>query len=342
MSHRSFAIAQDDTKSNCIKWYAPGRRLKIGFVMDPMEKLLYRYDSSIAIMKECQKRGHRIFYLEPKHIFYAANSIYADVRHVSVGKKNRFEIKAVKTIDLKTLDIVFNRKDPPFDINYLYLTQLLALVESDVFVINSPRGLQKANEKLYILEWAKWIPPTIVTNDPGKIEQFRRSQKSDVILKPLDQKGGKGIRLLPKRTRHANRTLGQVTSRGTRWVMAQKFIEQGRTRGDKRILLLDGKMIGAFRRLPKKGEFRANLTLGGKSQTTSLTREERRLLRSLIPKLKKDGLYFAGLDVVGGRLIEINVTSPAGITEINLLGGARPEARIADFLEARAWKRKRR
>ncbi len=204
-----------------------GRRsLNIGFVMDPMEKLLYRYDSSIAIMKELQKRGHLIFYLEPKNIFYASRSVYGDVRQVSVGKKNRFEIKARKTIDLKTLDIVFNRKDPPFDISYLYLTQLLALLEPGVFVANSPRGLQKANEKLYILEWAQWIPPTIVTSDPEKIEAFWRSQKTNVILKPLDQKGGKGILLLPKKARRVNQILGRATSGGTRWVMAQKFIKQ--------------------------------------------------------------------------------------------------------------------
>lgn len=319
-----------------------GSRLKIGFVMDPMEKLLYRYDSSITIMKECQRRGHSIFYLEPRDIFYAAGAVCAETREVRIGKKNRFEIKTRKTIDLKTLDIVFNRKDPPFDINYLYLTQLLTLIESDVFVVNSPHGLQRANEKLYILEWAKWIPPTFVTNDPGKIEQFWRKQKSGVILKPLDEKGGKGIRLLPKKTKRAGRILAQATRRGTRWIMAQKFIKQGLTQGDKRILLLDGKVIGAFRRLPRKGEFRANLTLGGTSKTTFLTRKERRLVSSLAPKLKKDGLYFVGLDVVDGRLIEINVTSPAGITEINLLEGARPQEQIADFLEARAWKRKRR
>lgn len=317
------------------------RRLKVGFVMDPMEKLLYRYDSSITIMKELQKRGHLIFYLEPKDMFYTSRSVCADVRRVSVGKRNRFEIKARQTMDLKTLDVVFNRKDPPFDIDYLYLTQLLGLLEPKVFVVNSPRGLQKANEKLYILEWTKWIPPTLVTNDPEKIEAFWRKQKTDVILKPLDQKGGKGIRLLAKKSARAHWILGQATSGGTRWIMAQKFIKQGLTQGDKRILLLDGKVIGVFRRLPKKGEFRANLTLGGTSKTASLTQQERRLVRSLFPKLKKDGLYFVGLDVVAGRLIEINVTSPAGITEINELGGAPPEARISDFLEAQVSKRSR-
>ena len=317
-------------------------RLKIGFVMDPMEKLLYRYDSSISIMKECQKRGHLIFYLEPKNIFYSRNSVYGDVRQVSVGKKNRFEIRAQKTIDLKTLDVVFNRKDPPFDMNYLYLTQFLAMLEPHVFVVNSPRGLQKANEKLYILEWARWIPPTIVTNDPEKIEAFWRKQRAGVILKPLDQKGGKGIRLLRKKEKRFHGILGQATSGKTRWVMAQKFIKEGLTQGDKRILLLNGKVIGAFRRLPKKGEFRANLTLGGTSRTTLLTQKEHRLVQSLIPKLKKDGLYFVGLDVVAGRLIEINVTSPAGITEINVLEGRHPEAWIVDFLEARVLSRRRR
>ena len=314
-------------------------RLRIGFVMDPIRKILYREDTSVSIMEEAGNRGHRIYYIEPKNIFFKAGRLLALANRVRAGLKNGIHVLSEETLDLRSLDIVFNRKDPPFDLSYLYLTQILELLEPDVFVINSPRGVRKANEKLYILSFPQWIPPTIVSNNPVQIARFQREKKIDLILKPLDQKGGTGIALLPYGASDKKRTIGKMTRRGSRWIMAQKYLAQNSTHGDKRILLLNGKVIGAFQRIPKKGEFRSNLSLGGTALPARLTQREKRLIASIRPKLLKDGLYFVGLDVVAGYLIEINVTSPAGIAELIELEGRHPETSVVNFLEAQVSRR---
>ncbi|MBI1977837.1 MAG: glutathione synthase [Candidatus Omnitrophica bacterium] len=315
------------------------KTLKIAFIMDSMENILLKWDTSMGIMIEAQKRGHQIFYLEPKDLFAQNGSAYGEAREVRVSRKRGFEIVHLQTLNLKTFDIIFNRKEPPFDVSYLYLTYLLELAEPEAFVINSPKGVRKANEKFYILEFEKWIPPTLVSNNPERIEVFQRKLKCDLILKPLDLKGGAGIKLLPLRSKKARTILHRATRGGSKWIMAQKFLKRNLTSGDKRILMLNGQPIGQFGRIPKRGEFRANLSLGGKHIRARLTAREKKLIRTLRPKLLRDGLYFVGIDVVDGKLIEMNVTSPAGITEINLLEGKHPEVQVVNFLEAKAWKR---
>lgn len=315
------------------------KTLKIAFMMDSMEHILLKWDTSMGIMIEAQKRGHQIFYLEPKDLFAENGSLYGKVREVRVSRKRGFEVLKVQTFNLKTFDIIFNRKEPPFDISYLYLTYFLELAEPEAFVINSPKGLRKANEKFYILEFAKWIPPTFVSNNPERIEAFQQKLKCDLILKPLDLKGGAGIKLLPLGSQKTRVILRRATRNGEKWIMAQKFLKKNLTSGDKRILVLNGEPIGQFGRIPKRGEFRANLSLGGKHVRARLAPAEKKLVRALKPKLLRNGLYFVGIDVVDGKLIEINVTSPAGITEINLLEGKHPEVQVVNFLEAQAWKR---
>ena len=314
--------------------------LQIAFIMDVMGKILLKWDTSISIMIEAQNRGHRVFYIESDDLFVEDNSVYAKVREVTVSRKSGFNILGTQVIDFKTCDIIFNRKEPPFDVSYLYMTQILELLEPDVFIINSPAGVRKANEKLYILEFKKWIPPTFVSNNPERIEEFQRKLKSDLILKPLDQKGGAGIKLLPFKSRKAKTILKRATQSGIKWIMAQKFLKENLRSGDKRILILNGKVIWQFRRIPKRGEFRSNLSLGGKHIRATLTGAEVKLVSALRPKLLRDGLYFVGIDVVDGKLIEINVTSPAGTTEINELEGRRPEVQIVDFLEEMTSRRK--
>ncbi len=312
------------------------KRLQIGFIMDPMEKILLKWDTSIAIMMEAQNRGHHVFYIEPDNLFLRDNTLYAEVRKVTVSRRKGFQVLNRNVIDLKTLDIIFNRKEPPFDTSYLYLTQLLERLEPEVFVLNAPNGVRKANEKLYILEFPEWIPQTIVSNNPKQLESFQRKLRDSIILKPLDQKGGAGIKLLHYKSKKVSRILNQMTRHGKQWIMAQKFLKRSLTQGDKRILLLNGKVIGQFARIPKRGEFRANLSLGGKHMRTSLNAQERKLVQTLRPKLIRDGLYFVGIDVVAEKLIEVNVTSPAGITEINELEGRHPEVEVLDFLEERS------
>ncbi len=304
--------------------------------MDPMEKLLLKFDTSLTIMMEAQNRGHQIYYVEPREITYQNDSLCANAREVIASSQFGFRVVSQQPLDLKSCDVVFNRKEPPFDVGYLYLTQLLECLEPEVFVINSPAGVRKANEKLYILEFPEWIPDTFVSRSMEEIEQFFKKQKADIILKPLDQKGGEGVMLLPQKTKKPREILSQVTLCGTKWIMAQRFLKRNLTDGDKRILLLNGEILGQYRKIPKKGEFRANLSLGASYVKTDVSPEERKLVLALRSQLLKDGLYLAGIDVVDGKLIEINVTSPAGIPEINELERTRPEVQVVDFLELRA------
>jgi glutathione synthase len=315
--------------------------LKIGFLMDPMEKILLDVDTSISIMMEAQKRGHQVFYVKPDELVYERKTLFAEARQVATSRTSGFRIVSQKRLDLRSLDVIFNRKEPPFDLSYLYLTQLLELIERDVFIINSPRGVRKANEKLYILEFPKWIPPTFVSDEPIEIETFFKKLKSDVIVKPLDERGGKGIRLIRRGAKNALEILNEATQCGAKWVMAQQFLKAGLTQGDRRILLLNGEVIGQFAKIPKPGEFRANLSLGARYVRAELTAKEHRLIQAIRSKLAKDGLYFVGVDVIDGKLLEINVTSPAGLPEISELEGARPEARVMDFLEEQVSRRRR-
>jgi len=302
--------------------------------MDKKEKLLYWEDTSISVMEESIHRGHQIYFIEPECMFFRDRSLYAEADRVNASLNEGVKVLERNVLDLARLDVIFNRKEPPFDLSYLYLTQMLEVISRKVFIVNSPRGVRKANEKLYILEFPKWIPPTLVSNNPIQIERFQDSIKADLILKPLDQKGGTGICLLPRDAKEKRRILSQATSIGTKWIIAQKFLKGNLTRGDKRILLLNGQPMGQFQRIPKKGEFRSNLSLGGRKARARLSARERKMISSIRTKLAEDGLYFVGLDVVDGYLIEINVTSPAGIPEITELEGIHPERRVVDFFES--------
>lgn len=316
--------------------------LKVGFMMDVMEKVEdWVGDTSITLIHEARTRGHLTYYIEPDDLFFRDDTLYAHAKEVEVTSLTKlgFRVLARKVVNLKTLDVIFNRKDPPFDLSYLYLTHLLELIEGEVFIVNSPSGVRTANEKLYILQFPRWIPPTMVSNHPDQLLRFQREKKADLILKPLNQKGGAGIQLLPQNSTDSRQVLEQMTSNGNEWIMAQKFLKENVTQGDKRILLLNGEVIGQFGRIPKPGEFRANLSLGGTPVRTQLTGKEKSLIRSLRPKLVRDGLYFVGIDVIDGLLLEINVTSPAGIPEINELEGTRLETQVVDFLESRARNR---
>lgn len=315
-----------------------GQKLKIVFIMDPMDKLLLKYDTSVSIMMEAQNRGHQIYYVEPREIVYQDNSLYAEAREVIASSQFGFRICSHTRLDLNSCDVIVNRKEPPFDAAYLYLTQLLERLDPTVFILNSPAGVRKANEKLYILEFPDWIPNTFVSRNMEEIEAFRKKEKCDLILKPLDQKAGDGIMLLPWSAKKPREILSQMTMCGTKWIMVQQFLKRVLTQGDKRILILNGEIFGQYQKIPKQGEFRANLSLGAKYVKTDITAHEHKLVQTLKPKLLKDGLYFVGIDVVDEKLIEVNVTSPAGIVEINELEGTHPEARVVDFLEDRAKK----
>jgi glutathione synthase len=226
------------------------------------------------------------------------------------------------------------RKDPPFDQDYYFQTLILEQARGKTVLVNDPRGLREANEKLYIFNFPSLIPPTRVTRSIVRLRDFLEQQGGQMIVKPLDQCGGGGVFHVRADDRNANSILEMVSDNEGTLVMAQAYLPAVR-QGDKRILLLDGEPIGAVLRVPREDETRSNLHVGGRAQKSALDARDREICAALAPKLKADGLHFVGLDVIGGMLTEINVTSPTGMQEIDRLDGVKLEAQVIDWLERR-------
>jgi glutathione synthase len=231
-------------------------------------------------------------------------------------------------------DVVFQRVDPPADADYVIATQILALCRK-ARVLNRPEGILAANEKLYALHFRDLMPETLVTRSMRQLVDFLAKVGGEMIVKPLDGKGGEGIFHLRHGDRNLFSLLELTTQFGTRRIMAQRYLPDVR-RGDKRILLLDGEPLGALLRVPAENEVRSNLHVGGKATATTLDENDLRIVERVAPSLRRDGLFFVGIDVIGGRLTEVNVTSPTGVQEVNALDDTRLEARILDGVEARA------
>jgi glutathione synthase len=230
-------------------------------------------------------------------------------------------------------DLVLQRTDPPVDTEYVTATQILALCRR-ALVLNRPAGILAANEKLYACGFPELMTETLVTREIGQLVDFMAKLGGEMIVKPLGGKGGEGVFHLHHDDRNLFSILEQSTAFGARRVMAQRYLPEVR-QGDKRILLLDGEPIGAVLRVPRERETRSNLHVGGRPERTGLDADDRRIVAALAPALLRDGLFFVGIDVIGGRLTEVNVTSPTGVQEINALEGVRLEERILDALEAR-------
>jgi glutathione synthase len=233
---------------------------------------------------------------------------------------------------------VFMRKDPPFDLDYYFATQLLERARGRTLLVNDPRGLRDANEKLYIFNFPSLIAPTRVTRSIERLRGFLAELGGEMVVKPLDQCGGSGVFHVRADDRNTNSILETVSDCGRKLVMAQKYLPAAR-QGDKRILLLDGEPIGAVMRVPRPDETRGNLHAGGRAEKTTLTARDREICRVVGERCRADGLYFVGLDVIGDSLTEVNVTSPTGVQEIDRLDGARLEERIAEWLAARLAQR---
>jgi glutathione synthase len=299
---------------------APGRAM--AFVMDPIQSLDIRADTTFALMLEAQRRGHRVFAVDPGDLGVESGRVLAKVfpvtlrrevgRHADVGEPRLADLDA-------EMDLVFQRKDPPVDESYVTATQILALLVR-ALVWNRPAGILAANEKLYALHFADLMPETLVARESARFLDFMDRMGGEMILKPLGGRGGEGIFHVRRDDRNLYSMLEQTTRFGTRLAMAQRYLPEVRG-GDKRILLIDG-------------EPRANLHVGGRPQKASVDEADRRILARLRPWLLRDGLHFVGIDVIGGRLTEVNVTSPTGIQEMNALDGARYEERVLERIEA--------
>ena len=302
--------------------------------MDPIESINIKKDTTFVIMLECQARGHRVSYCELRDLFVKDSRAWADSTELKLRRKTDYYSKGeTRTCPLDDFDVVWMRKDPPFNMDYVYSTYMLEMVdESLTRVINRPAGIRSSNEKMYSLNFSDYIPPTLVSKNMGKLREFLSETGGEMVVKPLDGYGGEGIFLARENDPNANVILENITDFGRTYVMAQKFIKEV-SEGDKRIILLDGEPVGAVLRVAAKGEFRSNFHSGGHPEKTSLTERDTEICEGLRQKLKEDGLHLVGIDVVGGYLTEVNTTSPTCVQEINFFSGEKLESLIVDFAE---------
>ena len=314
----------------------PDTPLALLFVMDPIGSIDIDKDTTFVLMLAAQERGHRVLYCELADLSLEEGRPVARARAVTLRRTggDHATLGEPRTLPLDdALDAVFQRKDPPVDVDYVTATQILALCRR-ALVLNRPDTVIWANEKLYACQVPDLMPETRVSRRMPEFMDFLAKLGGEMIVKPLGGKGGEGVFHLRHDDRNLFSILEQVTGFGSRWAMAQRYVPEVR-QGDKRILLIDGEPLGAVLRVPAKGETRANLHVGGTAATTSLDENDRRIIERLRPHLQRDGLFFVGIDVIGGRLTEVNVTSPTGIQEINALEGVRLEHEVLAAVERR-------
>ncbi len=309
--------------------------IKLGVVMDPIGSINIKKDSTFAMLLEAQQRGYGLFYIEQPAMYLNGQQARAQVHELKVddNPNNWFELTAPKDIALAELDVILMRKDPPFNMDYIYSTYVLEAAEQEgLMVVNKPSSLRDCNEKLFALQFPNCIPPTRVTSSAALLKTFIEEHE-DTILKPLDGMGGESIFRVKKDDANLNVIIETLTNKGKRLIMAQDFIPEI-TEGDKRILLIDGEPIPyALARIPSKGETRGNLAVGGRAEGVELSERDRWICQQVGPRLKELGLLFVGLDVIGEYLTEINVTSPTCIRELDTIYNLNISATLLDSIE---------
>ncbi len=304
------------------------------FIVDPLPQLLVNKDTSVVIMREASQRGHEVF--------------TAQVEYLDVGEGGRprvrmhptqvrdadpwFETSPSQYAHLQDFDVIWMRTDPPYDMNYFYATHLLDLAPASTLVLNDPKGLREVGEKLFVLHFPDICPDTLISRQIDELLAFRDKLGGEMVIKPLGGCGGVGVFHLTSEDRNVRAILEMATRDGAEYQVAQRYIPEVRN-GDKRIILLDGEPIGAVLRVPAGGESRANFHAGGRALRAELTPRDREICARIGPALREHGIFFAGIDVIGDWLTEINVTSPTGVQEINALDGVRLEAQILDGVE---------
>jgi glutathione synthase len=311
--------------------------IKIGIVMDPIKDVKIHKDSSFAMLLEAQSRGWELYYMEMKDLYLEDGRSFASSRKLTVQRVegNFYQLEESVDHPLADLDAVLMRKDPPFDTEFVYATYLLERAEDEgCLIVNKPQSLRDANEKLFTAWFSEFTPTTLVTRSSNKIRAFHRKHK-DVILKPLDGMGGASIFRIKEKDANLGVIIETLTEHETRYCMAQAFIPDIKD-GDKRILIVDGEpMPYSLARIPAKGETRGNLAAGGRGVAQPLSKSDWHIANSIGPKLKEKGLIFVGLDVIGDRVTEINVTSPTCIQEIDNAYGTNIAGKLMDAIEKR-------
>ena len=310
-------------------------KISIGTVMDPIDTINIKKDSSFAMMLEAQKRNYSLYYILQSNLFIKNGIVFAKMQTISVtdDPDNWYELGIEEEIPLQKLSAILMRKDPPFDMEYIYSTYLLELAEQQgCLVVNKPESIRSANEKLFTAWFPECSPETLVTRDMDRIKAFQEELKH-IVVKPLDGMGGAMIFQVREGDTNRNVILEAITQNGTQTIMAQRFLPEYKL-GDKRILLINGKPFPhGLARIPAKGEGRGNLAAGATYVGADLTEREYEICNIVGPKLKEMGLMFVGLDVIGNYLTEINVTSPTCIRELDEIYSANIAGLLMDEIE---------
>lgn len=311
--------------------------MRFVFVMDSLDRVTHDKDTTFAFIEAAQARGHESLHCNIHDLSVKGGEVFANVHPVVITEQFPFialmREKGPHRVALSDVDAVFIRKDPPFDQAYLYATLQLEVARGRTLIINDPRGLRDANEKLYAMHFRQWMPTTLVSSDREQIHEFVREVGGRAVLKPLDGAGGVGVVQLRSDDKNARALVDILTGEGKRLAMAQAFLPEV-TEGDKRILLLDGEPLGGILRVPRGDDIRSNIHVGGSVVPAELTPREQELVRDIAPRLRQDGLFFVGLDVIGEHLTEVNVTSPTGIQELGRFTGTKPSDKVIAWAEA--------
>ena len=293
--------------------------MKFGFQIDPVHTLNYDTDSTLPMIFESQKRKNRNFVFSPSSLTFKKNTVYASVKEIKFknNKLNSYSISSEKILNLNSLNYIFIRQDPPFNMEYISSMHLLEQLNPKTKIVNSPAGIRNAPEKILMLKFKDIIPPTLITRSRNEIDIFMNNCKKAVI-KPLYGNGGQGIFLLDRKDKNYNQIIEKFIDEEDVPFIVQKFLPEIK-KGDKRIILIDGEPVAALKRIPKKNEFRSNIHVGGNTEAVSLSKNDRKICSIIKENLISEKLFFVGIDVIGNYLTEINVTSPTCIQEIKKL-----------------------
>lgn len=313
------------------------RALKIAVVMDPIAQINYKKDSTLAMLWAAQKRGHELWYIEPQHLRIENGEAVADMAALRVYEDAHkwFDLDAVQTRALREMDVVLMRKDPPFDMNFIYATYILERAEAaGVLIVNKPQSLRDCNEKIFATFFPELMAPTLISSQKNILRNFIAEHKK-VILKPLDGMGGTGVFLVEHNGPNIGSTIETLTQNEQSPIMAQRYIPEI-VDGDKRILMIDGEPVPyCLARIPQGDEVRGNLAAGGRGEARPLTEADYAIAKKVGPELKKRGLLFVGLDVIGSYLTEVNVTSPTCIREIDAAFSTNIADQLLQCIEAK-------
>ena len=313
--------------------------MRILFILDPLPSLHLAGDTSYTLMLEAARRGHELFTCQMGQLGLEHDDPVAEAQLTTVVEADTpaaaFRTEPPATIPLEAFGCVMMRKDPPLDVDYLQATWLLERARGKTLLVNDPRGLRELNEHLAVLAFPELTPPTIVTRSARRLREFLDEQGGAIVVKPVDGYAGLGVFLLRAGDPNLSSLIETSTRQGRAWTVAQRYLPEA-TEGDKRIILLDGRPLGAILRVPPPGEARDNLHVGGTARAVDLTPEDHTIVRAVAPALAQHGQVFVGLDVIGGRLTELNITSPTGLRHLDRLTGVNHAAPVLEWIEARA------